>query len=121
LKYHCLVGVAIRTARNKDPGKFYLKYFLQYNERDVNDVKKAITMSENKIWKTSLEEALHIHKKSELISTLNSMILASQANDASIHHFTSDYKFDEEHIASIVELANTHKYYRDLLDQSRIR
>lgn len=120
MKYHCLIGVTVKSARSEDPGKLYLKYFLKYDESDVEAVKKAIEMSENKIWKTPVKEALQICNKSQLIDTVHSLILSSNANDATIHHFTSDYEIEEKYIENIVKLANHVTYYRNLLNESKI-
>jgi len=121
LKYHCLAGIAVKSARSKDAGKFYLKYFLKYDESEVEKAKRAIEMSENKIWKTSIKEALQAQGESQLINILHSFVLAVNANDATIHHFTSDSEIEEDCIANIVELSNTITYYKDLLNESKIR
>jgi len=120
-KYHYLLGVAVHSAREAKAGDFFLKYFFKYTEEDVKIVNQAIEMSKNEMWKATIEEALEAYDKSSLISSLKGLLLSSKANDATLHHFVTEYKTKEKVFESIVSLANSCNYHKELLNKSRIK
>jgi len=119
-KYHYLLGVAVHSAREEKAGDFFLKYFLKYTEKDVEAVNQAIEMSKNEMWEATIEEALKAYNKSGLISLLQGLLLSSEANDATLHHFVTEYKTEEKVFETIVSLANSCNYHKELLKESRI-
>lgn len=120
-KYHYLLGVAVHSAREAKAGDFFLKYFFKYTEEDVKIVNQAIEMSKNEMWKATIEEALEAYDKLSLISSLKCLLLSSKANDATLHHFVTEYKTKEKVFETIVSLANSCNYHKELLNKSRIK
>lgn len=119
-KYHYILGVAVYSAKAEKAGNFFLKYFLKYTEKDVKVVNQAIEMSKNEMWKVTIKEALEAYNKSSLISSINGLLLSSNINNATLHHFVTENKVEEKVFEIIVSLANSSKYYKELLNKSRI-
>lgn len=120
-KYHYLLGVAIHSAREEEAGDFFLKYFLEYTEKDVKVVNQAIEMSKNEMWKATIEEALEAYDQSSLIHSVQGLLLSSRANDATLHHFVTEHETEEKVFETIVSLANSCNYHKELLNKSRIK
>lgn len=120
-KYHYLLGVAVHSAREERAGDFFLKYFLEYNKKDVKLVNQAIEMSKNEMWKATIKEALEAYDKSSLIHLLHGLLLSLDANNATLHHFVTEHKIEEKVFETIVSLANSCNYHKELLNKSRIK
>ena len=121
-KYHYIIGVASYQAlAGEKAGKLFMKYFLSYSKEEVQEFALAKTMVENEMWSTTYEEALKGTKCKGLLGNLYGLQLAAQINQATLHHFTSNFKIKEEFFKNLIDLANTSKIQRELLDKSRIR
>jgi len=122
LPHHYLIGVGIHpmTAR-KEAGKLFLKYGpLYFHNKDVDRLRDANMMAEDKVFKTTQKEALEMYDVGSLVSSISSMQLASAANQCTIHHFSSAYKMTDEDFVTLVTAANISPSTRRLLDESDI-
>lgn len=107
---------------SSNPGRFQLKYGpVYYTNNDIDLVAKALSLSKDKLFKTSTEEAMKVHDCEELIVTISAMLFSAKVNHASIHHFVTEEKVNEEWFESLVESANSVESSRRLLFDSRIR
>jgi len=97
-----------------------MKYFLSYSKEEMQEFTLAKTMVENEMWSTTYEEALKGTKCNGLLGNLYGLQIASQINQTTLHHFTANFKIKEEFFKNLVDLANTSKIQRELLDKSRI-
>jgi len=121
-KYHHIVGVATHPSlAGKKAGKLYMKYFLSYSKEEIQEFSLAKTMVENEMWSTTYEEALKGTKCKGLLGNLYGLQVASQINQVTLHHFTTNFKIKEEFFKNLVDLANISKTQRELLNKSRIR
>ena len=120
--HHYVIGVAVKSMRNNDPGKVYLKYGpVYYSNEDVAKVRDAKLLSEDRLFKTSSSDALSINECSQLVHSLTAMKHSASANDCTLHHFSSEHTLDDEVFKTLVETANFSKSSMKLLTDSRIR
>lgn len=121
--HHYFIGVVMHPITDGDlAGKIYLKYGpVYFHNNDVENLRDALMLSTDKVFKTTTNEALSLYGVSNIAGSIRSMILASNANLGSIHHFSSADKLDDEFFVNFVDLANISKHNRRLLDESRIR
>ena len=120
-KYHYIIGVATHPAlAGEKAGKLYMKYFLSYSKEELREFNLAKTMVENKMWPTTYTEALEGTKCNSLLGNLFALQMGVQANQATLHHFTTNLKMDDKFFESLVNLANTNENNRKLLNKSRI-
>lgn len=121
LPYHYFISVGVRSALDHDPGRFFLKHGpLKYTNDDVENVRDAKMLSEDKLYKTSNKDAMNIFNCTEIIHAIWSMLRAADANQCSVHHFSSDMPIDDDFWPGFVERANTNRFEREKLDGSRI-
>ena len=121
-KYHYIIWVAAHSAlAGEKAGKLYMKYFLSYTKEEIHEFNIAQTMIKNEMWPTTTKEALEGTKCSEVMGSLYGLKLSAQANQATIHHFTTEFETEAKFFESLVDLANVSKSQRELLDKSRIR
>ena len=120
-KYHYIIGVASYHAlAGEKAGKLFMKYFLSYSNEEMQEFTLAKTMVENEMWSTTYEEALKGTKCKGLLGNLYGLELASQINQVTLHHFTTNFKMEEKFFENLVNLANIDKNQKKLLDKSRI-
>ncbi len=120
-KYHYIIGVAVYAATaGIKAGKLYMKYFLSYTEDEVEEFELAKVMTENKMWKTTYDDALKGTKCSELLSNLYGMRLAAHVNQANLHHFVSETELDGDFFDTFVSAANNNQRERELLEEAKI-
>jgi len=121
-KYHYIVGVATFSAlAGEKAGKLYMKYFLSYTKKEIQEFNLAKAMVKNEMWKTTYQEALEGTKCNSIMGNLYGLQLASQVNQTTLHHFTTNFEMKEEFFRNLVDLANISKTNRKLLDKARIR
>ena len=122
LPHHYIINVAIQSLRSKDPGKMFLKHGPMYFTNDeVDRVRSAAILSQDRLFKTSSEQALKNFNCLGLARSIRAMQLSGQANDCTTHHFSSPVKLDDEWFVTLVDLANTSEQNKDLLKKSRMR
>lgn len=122
LSHHNIIGVAIHPATaGKDAGKMFLKYNIHFTNKDVVNVMNASILAEDKLFKTTNSEAIKAYGCERVAGEITALKMSARANQCTLHHFSTEYETDEEHFVTIVKLANTHDYYKDLLKKSSIR
>jgi hypothetical protein len=122
LPHHYIIGVIMEPmTAGKSAGKMILKYGpLYFHNDDVDRLRDALLLSQDKLFPTSTQDALSIHKVKGLVGAINGMKLACSMNLATMHHFSSDTTMDEDAFLLIVDLANKTDEGRKLLDDSKI-
>jgi len=120
-KHHYLIGVVTTDMTSSDPGRFQLKYGpVYYTNNDIDLVAKSIELSKDQLFKTTKEEAMKIHGCQDLVVTISTMMHSIRANNATLHHFTTEDKMEDEWFETLVNSANFSKSSRRLLLESRI-
>jgi hypothetical protein len=120
-KHHYLIGVVITDMTSSEPGRFQLKYRpVYYTNNDIELVAKAIKLSKDQLFKTTKEEAMKVQGCQNLVVTISTMMHSIRANNATLHHFTTEEKVDEEWFETLVESANFSESSRRILLESRI-
>ena len=122
LPYHYLIGICMYQLPLKQAGQIYLKYGpVYFHNDDVDRLRDAIMLMQDKLFPTSKEESLSINNVNELVSIISSMILSCRANNGTMHHFSSDCELDSKHFEQLVESSNKSEYIRSLIDNARIQ
>jgi len=116
---HYIIGVQV----NKDTmaegrGKLFLKYGpIVYTNEEVIEYQIAIKQSQMEFPKINLEQALKNCKLSPLIVEFDMMRQSCRANDATMHHFCTDFALMDEDLINFVDAANFSKdTFRKLKD-----
>lgn len=121
LPYHYLIGIAIHSMRSKNAGKMFLKYGpIYYTNDDVKRMSNVISRCTDKVYVQTQEEAATAENCVDLIASISAMKLSCNANDCTLHHFSSAEKFDDESFELLVKLANTDKSSRKKLEGAKI-
>lgn len=123
LCHHYIIGVAMRSmnAGPKQRGKMFLKYGpIYFHHKDIENVQNAALMSIDKVFKTSPKEASEMYDCSSLVIGITGMKMAAAANQATLHHFSSEYEIDDDWFDGFVKNANISKSIRRQLDDARI-
>lgn len=121
LPHHYLIGVDVHNMKSKNVGQFFLKYGpLYYSNDDVKRMSNVISRCTDKIYVQSQTEAAKTENCTELIVSISAMKLSCNANDCTLHHFSSAEKLDDDAFVLLVELANTDKISRKKLMEARI-
>lgn len=122
--HHYLIGVRINdSVFSKTAGKIYLAYGpVYFNNDDVDNFKHAIMLSRDKLLHTSINQALEIFNCSSLTYNINGMKIAACANNSTLHHFTTEEKFEDadEWFKIFVEGTNISKSSKNKLKEARI-
>jgi len=122
LPHHYIIGVAIKSLRDSNPGEIYLKYGpIYFTNDDVSRVQDAKILSEDKLFKTTSKDAIDIHECGSLVHNLWSLGISANANDCTIHHFSSEFEIDDETFETLVKVSNFGKGNKELLEKSKIR
>ncbi len=121
LPHHYIIGIAAKDAHSKTPGKLYLKYGpIYFTNEDVINIKHATELVKDKLFKTTIVEALEsLDSKNHVVTTLAALRLSAQANMATLHHFSSKVPIEDEWFEVFVETAHL-KSTKKLLDAARI-
>jgi len=119
--YHYIISVALRNMNSKNPGEMYLKHFLEFTNDDIIKVRDAVRLTKDKLLTTTQNEALTITETSDLVHGIAAMKLAAQANNASLHHFSSATPWSAEDMEKFVEMCNKSKELKEKLLQAKIR
>ena len=80
----------------------------------------VISRCTDKVYVQSQMEAAAAENCSGLIASISAMKLSCNANDCTIHHFSSAEKLDDESFVLLVKLSNTDKTTRKKLEEARI-
>jgi hypothetical protein len=124
MPHHYMIGVAMHSAKAgpKLRGKLYLKYGpIYFHHKDIENMQNAAMMSVDKVFKTTSKEASEMYDCQHLVSGITGLKLAAQANEATLHHFSSEYKITDDWFKGFVENANSDEISERKLDDARIR
>ena len=119
--YHYIVGVATRNMRSSKPGEIFMKYLLKFTNEEIVRVRDAVRLSHDKLFPTTQKEALIITDTSQLVYSLSAMLRSASANDATLHHFSSDMEMDDEDLEMVVKAANYSESSKEQLMQAKIK
>jgi hypothetical protein len=102
---HYIVGVGTYPMTGKNPGERYLDFMLTYKDEEVEKVKLAKSMSENKMWKTKTDVALDACGVLGLAQSFAAIKIRANYSQLMICHFTSedDLEFTREDLELIVK------------------
>lgn len=102
---HYIVGVGSHPMVSSKPGERYLDFMLVYRDDEVEKVKMAKAMIDNKMWKTKPEVALEAYGVHELASNWAAISIRARYSQLMICHFTSeeDLEFTREDLELIVK------------------
>lgn len=122
LPHHYLIGVYIEPMTSGDEGGLMkLKYGpLYFNNDDVERLRDALILCQDKLFPTSTREALDIQNVRGLVQAINAMKIACKVNLATMHHFSSATEMTDDDFLTIVEVANKTNEGRKLLNDSRM-
>lgn len=122
--YHYIIGVVMRDMRSSQAGEMFLKYGpVYFTHEDISKVQDAALLSVDKVFKTTSKEAAEIHECRDLIVALTGIRLAANANDATLHHFSSVSKIPdhESFFEGYVKSANKSKSMKKALMDAKIK
>ena len=120
---HYIIGVAVHShPRSEKRGQLFLKYGpIIYLNEDVVNLKLARETHKGELIKTSLTESLQIFDVDELVSTLGAFSMSCRVNQCTVHHFSSNEKFDGDFLEQFVDLANKSEHTLKKLQDAEIR
>ena len=122
LPHHYIIAVSVYPATHNKAGQFYMKYRpVYFNHDDIEKMQYASILVKDKLFKTTNEEALKIINKQELALTISSLTIAAEANQCTLHHFSSEFKMEESDFENIVKLANISDEFKKILKNSSMR
>jgi hypothetical protein len=124
LPHHYLIMVDMYPMNHSKQGIVYLRGPpFHFTNKDVINLQGALILSEDKLFKTSIDEALTNFNSRDIVSTIRGLQLTASANDCTLHHFSTEHKFNkaEDWFKSLVHLANKSSHSKDLLKNSRVR
>ena len=122
LPHHYLLSVGIHSMIGSNAGKMFLKHGpIHFTNEDVENIRSAAILSQDKLFKTSDKECLENYNCTELAGSIRYMGLAAAANMCSVHHFSSAFKIDDKWFENLVDLANVSEHNKELLRKSRVR
>ena len=115
---HYIVGVGTHPMTSKNPGERYMDFMLVYRDDEVEKVKMAKAMIDNKLWKTKPEVALEAYGVKGLSSQWAAISIRARYEQLMICHFTSedDLEFTREDLELIVKYKSIEE-----LKQAQIR
>jgi hypothetical protein len=87
---HYIIGIGNHPMTAKNPGERYLDFMLSYRDDEVEKVKMAKAMIDNKLWKTKPEEALEAYGVSILANNWAGISVRARIQNLMVCHFTSD-------------------------------
>jgi len=121
--HHYIIAVGVHSLHSKrNAGKFFLKYRpVYFTNKDIEKVQHALMLSNDKLFKTSKQEAIQSCECDDLVYTLTCVRLGANMNNCTLHHFSSEQPMAEEDFDTIVDLANRSKHSNQLLMKSIIR
>ena len=123
LPHHYMIGVAMHAmnAGPKHRGKMFLKYGpIYFHHKDIENVQNAALMSIDEVFKTTPKEASEMYDCQSLVVAIHGLKLAASANQATIHHFSSECEIPEDWWEGYVNNANSIESIREQLDAARI-
>lgn len=119
--YHYLVGIGVHPARDERAGQFFMKYLVRFTNDEIVCVRDAIRISKNKLFPTTINEAMQVTECSHLVHGVSAMLLSANFNNVTIHHFSSDTEWSDDDLEMFVKMANSSESIKKQLLDARIR
>ena len=122
LPYHYIIAVSLKTPFSKDYGKLFLKYFLEFQHEDIEKVRTALRLIEDRMFPSGISrsEAIQIAGCGKIVRSISALRMGASSNQATVHHFSSPVELEDKFFEDLVERANTNEHDKKLLDTSRI-
>ncbi len=122
IPYHYLIGVGVRRPFGENNGEYFLKYFLEFHHEDVENVRTAIRLMNDRMFPSGISksDAIDIAECREVVWSITAMRISAQANNVSIHHFSSKHKLEDKFFEDLVKRASTNEHDKKLLKKARI-
>jgi len=115
--YHYFISVGIKPMISDAPGKMFLKHGpLKFTNDDVQRMQDASLMTKDKLFKTTNKEAMAMYNVEEITHAVWGMCIAANANQCTVHHFSSDFPIPDDYWPGFVERANTNEFERGKLN-----
>lgn len=120
LPYHYIVGIQmLPMTHGENAGKIILKYFMEFTNDDVQGVANAIVAEQDQLFKVTSKEALSMHDTNHIAASMTSLRHAANANNATLHHFSSATPMNEEMFEDYVKLFHV-EGVKEKFDDARI-
>lgn len=87
---HYIVGIGSHPMTGKNPGERYLDFMITYNDNEVEKVKLAKSMIDNKMWKTSPPVALEAFGVTNLAHSFAAIGIRARYEQLMVCHFTTE-------------------------------
>lgn len=121
LPYHYLIAITIKHSKDLfETPTYSLKYLFRFTNDDVENVKKAVMMCSDKVFKTSQKEALEMFNCTEIVHSIAAMKVATSVNMGTMHHFSSSYPLGDEYFEEMVKLLPNSDEIKEKFLDSRI-
>jgi len=104
--YHYLISVGTNPITSGKPGKIYLDSFLEFDDSDVERVGNCRLLSNDKLFRNSLEQAAAVFGCSDLFFNFQGLLLRSRVQNTIVLHYSSDDKLDREFFRTYVEVTS---------------
>lgn len=125
--HHYIFSVSVHTFASSTPGKFFLKHGpLYFSNEDVVKVRNVLMLMKDDIYQEiykvkSTRELAEIMGCRELITGFTGLQFSARANNASLHHFSSETKINgEDFFVRYVDLANKNNKIKERLMDAKI-
>lgn len=110
--HHYIIGVAVKSMTSGNPGEMFMKYGpIYFIHDDVIRMRDSAFLSNDKIYKDiygmSNSEILEMNNCQELAFTIVGVRIAASANQATLHHFSSE-----------VAIPDADKFFNDLVKRA---
>ncbi|MFW9871476.1 MAG: hypothetical protein ACFFG0_00030 [Candidatus Thorarchaeota archaeon] len=121
LQHHYFIAVAIKQMSSDSPGEMFLKYRPFYlNHKQIKKFLEVSLLTQDKLFRTSQDEALKMHGLSEIAKSFYLFKLAAKVNQCTLHHFSSESEINEEWFKTYIKSANKHRRTREQLFSAKI-
>ena len=121
LPHHYIIAVAIHPMNSSDPGKMYLKYRPFYvHHSQIKKFRNVALLIQDKLFPTSQLEALKIYDLQELVYSFSMFELSASVNLCTLHHFSSEFKIEEDWFSTFIKSTNNSKISKEQLLNARI-
>ena len=122
--YHYMIGVGVHPMSSSKRGQVFMKYGpIFYTNEDVEKLQSTVILKNDKMYPGGIteKEAIEISGASkELMGSIRGLLICAEVNNCTVHHFSSDCKFEEEDLEAIVNAANISSSSMDFLMEAKI-
>ncbi len=122
LPHHYMIGVEVCPATaGKMAGKYRLKYGpVYFHHEDIQKIEDCLIRINDKMFHQTQTEALKIEGLHGIVIGISTMRLSCQANNCTMHHFSSKFILKDEHLQVVVNAANFSETSKKQLERSKV-